>query len=275
MIYVTKANGEKEKFDPRKIKKSVLEAGASVELAREAIKKVEQEKYNNMSTDKILDVTLNSLKKDRGVVARYDLKRAIMQLGPTGFPFERYFALVLKEHGYEVEVGNVLSGENITHEIDIVARRSQYHMIECKYHNNMGIKTRVKVPLYIYARFLDVKKHGFDAPWVATNTKCTADVINYAQGVGMRITTWNYPEEYSLKKLISTKKLYPITVLRCVGRNAKERLFECDIYLIKSLFETDISTLIKKTGFNEKYLHRILNEARHILDGEKKTTVNR
>jgi hypothetical protein len=265
MSYVIKADGEREKFDIKKIEKSVLEAGASAELARETVKKIQKEKYENISTEKILDVTLKSLKKNRGVARRYDLKRAIMQLGPTGFPFEKYFSLVLKEHGYDVWVGTTLNGQYITHEIDVIAKKNKKFMIECKYHNQIGIKTRSKVPLYVYARFLDVKKHGFDHPWVATNTKCTNDVINYAKGVNMRITAWDYPEEHSLKRLITNNKLYPITVLGGISRITKEKLFGKNIFLIKSLVETDFNILIKITGFKDQYLHRIVSEAREIL----------
>jgi len=264
MNYVIKADGEKERFSSNKIKRSILEAGGSRELANEIVEKIKNKKFKKVHTEKLLDFTLKSLKKDVGLVARYDLKRAIMQLGPTGFPFEKFFALILSNYGYDVSVGEILQGKKITHEIDIIAKKQKTFMIECKYHNQVGTKTRVKVPLYVYARFLDLKKN-FNSPWVATNTKCTSDVKNYARGVGMKITSWNFPEGESLKDLIVGKKLYPITVIRGIGGDVKKKLFESDIFLVKTLAESNLDLLRKKTGLPSKVLIKIVDEAKAIM----------
>ena len=264
MSYVIKASGEKERFSPNKIRRSILEAGGSKELANEAIKKVKGKKFKQVHTKKILDLTLKSLKKDVGVVARYDLKRAIMQLGPTGFPFEKFFAIVLRNYGYDADVGKIMQGKNVTHEIDVIAKKQKTFMIECKYHNQLGAKTRVKVPLYVYARFLDLKK-DFDSPWVTTNTKCTSDAKNYARGVGMKITSWNFPNKESLRDLITAKKLYPITVIRCIDNNMKKKLFDSNIFLVKTLVESNINELRKKTRLSPKVLDKIVPEAKAIL----------
>jgi len=264
MVYIIKSDGEKERFSSNKIRESVLRAGGTKELADEVVRNVKRDANQDIGSEELLKIILRHLRKDRGTAARYDLKRAIMQLGPTGFPFENYFALVLKELGYEVSVGNYIQGKNIVHEVDIIAKRKHKHMIECKYHNEMGIKTRVKTPLYVYGRFIDLKSH-FDSPWLATNTKCTEDVIKYAEGVGMRITAWDYPEEYSLKHLISEKKLYPITVLRSISKDAKEKLFHANIFLIKELVEMDNKLIQKRTGFSDRYVSMIDREARAVF----------
>jgi hypothetical protein len=265
MSYVIKADGEKEKFSSSKIKKSILDAGGAKELANETVKKIEREKVDEISTERILDLTLSSLKKNVGVADRYDLKRAIMQLGPTGFPFEKFFAIVLNNYGYDVDVGKVLQGKYVTHEVDIIAKKQKTFMIECKYHNQVGAKTRVKVPLYIYARFLDLK-NKFDSPWVATNTKCTSDVKKYAKGMGMKITSWNYPRGTSLRDLITAKKLYPITVIRGIDKQVKKKLFDSDIFLVKTLAESNIDLLRKKTGLSVNVLGKIVEEAKAIIE---------
>jgi len=264
MSYVIKANGEKERFSSNKIRRSILEAGGSKELANMTVEKIKKKRFDDISTGKILDLTLKSLKSDVGVASRYDLKRAIMQLGPTGFPFEKFFSIVLKNHGYDVKVGQTFQGKNITHEIDIIAKKKKTFMVECKYHNQLGAKTRVKVPLYVYARFLDLKGK-FDSPWVATNTKCTSDVKNYASGVGMKITSWNYPDGTSLRDLISAKKLYPITIIRGVSDDVKNKLFDSNVFLIKTLAESDIDNLRKRTRLSPKILAKIVKEAKAIL----------
>ena len=163
-----------------------------------------------------------------------------------------------------MKVNEHFKGKNIMHEVDIDAKRNHRYMVECKYHNKRGIKTRVKDPLYVYARFLDLEKH-FDSPWLATNTKCTDDALNYARGVGMRITAWDYPKEFSLKELICCKHLYPITVIRGISFNSKETLFKCGIYLIQDLANIAVDKLVFKTGFSETFAKRIVNEAKGIL----------
>ena len=264
MNYVIKASGEKERFSPNKIRRSILEAGGSKELANMTVEKIKKKRVNDISTGKILDLTLKSLKKEAGVASRYDLKRAIMQLGPTGFPFEKFFSVVLKNHGYEVQVGKTFQGKNITHEIDVVAKKKKTFMIECKYHNQPGAKTRVKVPLYVYARFLDLK-NGFNSPWVATNTKCTSDVKNYARGVGMKVTSWNYPDRESLRDLICAKKLYPITIIRGISDDVKKKLFDSNIFLVKTLAESNVDNVRKRTGLSPNVLAKIVSEAKDIM----------
>ena len=266
MSYVIKADGKKEIFSSGKFKRSLLNAGASKAIVDEVVQKINYKRYDEIPTEKILNLTLKSLKKYKGVVARYDLKRAIMQLGPAGYSFEKYFAVVLRGNGYEARDGGLIKGKNITHEVDVIAiKDNKKFMIECKYHNQRGIHTRVKVPLYVYARFLDLRKY-FDYPWIATNTKCTSDVINYARGVNMRITSWDFPDKLSLRYLIEKEKLYPISVLKSVGSKIKDRLFQSDIFLIKDLVENDMERLVHKADLSKSVLKEIVDEAKAVLE---------
>jgi hypothetical protein len=82
-----------------------------------------------------------------------------MELGPSGFPFEKYVAEILKYQGYRVEVGVIVEGFCVKHEVDIIAEKEAKHfMIECKFHNQPGTFCDVKIPLYINSRFLDIEK---------------------------------------------------------------------------------------------------------------------
>ncbi len=267
MTYITKASGKKERFDKKKIFKTVLKAGASEQFAEKIADKVEKKIYEGITTKKILEIGLKLLKDKPEIAARYDLKRAIMSLGPSGFPFEEFFSQILKNYGYETKVGNILNGKNINHEVDIVARKKFVYMIECKYHNALGIYTKSKVALYTYARFLDLKnnlKFKFDSPWLVTNTRCSLDAINYAKSVNMKITSWQYPKNESLQKLIEEKKLYPITMLKSVKGFVKKRLSQSKIVLAKSLIDNDLKELKKKTNLSEDILKKIVEEAHKI-----------
>lgn len=64
-----------------------------------------------------------------------------MELGPSGFPFEKFISEILKFQGFAVQVGVIVEGHCVKHEIDVVAEKGEEHfMIECKFHNTQGIK---------------------------------------------------------------------------------------------------------------------------------------
>jgi len=265
MTYIIKASGQKERFNPKKISQTVIKAGATRDVAQQVSQIVGKKIKPGDKSEKILNLTLKSLHKYPEIAARYDLKRAIMNLGPSGFPFEKYFARVLEEYGYKTEVGRILNGKNITHEVDVVAKRikdKKRYMVECKYHNYLGNYTNVQTVLYVYARFLDLK--GFEFPWVVTNTHCSRDALNYAKGVKMKITSWDYPKGESLQELITKKGLYPITIIREVNQKTKMSLFAAKIMMLKDLIDYDVKRLRKKTGLSEKILKGIIRGAREI-----------
>lgn len=265
---VTKASGFQERFRPRKIYDSIIDAGGSKDIAKEASKMVQKKFHENITTKEILEIILNVLKKEKGVFERYDLKRAIMSLGPSGFPFEQFFSDLLTHYGYKTKVDNFLKGKRIIHEVDIVAENEKLkktYMIECKYHNESGTITKLHPALYTYARFLDLQKK-FDMPWLVTNTKCSRDAVEYSKGVGLKITSWNYPKTKSLKKLIVQKKLYPITILKAVNEKTKEKLFSLKIVLAKKLLDYSISHLSKEMDLDENEIRKILDEVREVCE---------
>jgi len=260
---VIKASGLEEKFNPGKIYRTLLEVGSSGQLARKVISIVKRKYHKDITTQEILEIVLNELKDFPEIRARYDLKRAIMALGPSGFPFEQFFADVLTEYGYKVKVGNFMKGKIITHEVDIIAKKEKSYMIECKYHNQLGTSTTLHPALYTYARFLDLRNKP-DMPWLVTNTKCSQDAKDYARGVGLKITGWNFPKDKSLQKLINLKKLYPITILKTVNDNTKERLFLSKIVLAKNLLNYSVEYLMEKTDLSEREINKIIEEVKII-----------
>jgi hypothetical protein len=262
-MQVIKASGLEEKFSSKKIYRTILEAGGNGKLARKVIDVVTRRYHNNMTTQEILDIILQELKDFPDIRARYDLKRAIMALGPSGFPFEQFFGEVLRNYGYEVKVDNFIKGKIITHEVDIIAKKEKSYMIECKYHNEPGKSTDLHPALYTYARFLDLRDKP-DMPWLVTNTKISDDARNYSRGVGLKLTSWNFPEEQSLQKLIKLKKLYPITILKSISENTKEKLFCARITIAKNLLNYSVEDLMKKTDLNEKDIEKILNEVKIV-----------
>ncbi len=273
---IVKADGNVEPYDEDKINLSLVKAGAPPDLAKEAIKAINKKIKNNMSTTQIYDKTLDQLKKLKPEVAlKYSLKRAIMDMGPEGFVFEKYIAKILREYGFTTEVGQIINGYCVEHEVDVVAKKEGLvHLIECKYHNSPGIKSDVKTALYVNSRFIDIEKarikNGKSSSehtnaMLVTNTKCTSDAIQYACCAGLKIMAWHYPEVKNLEYFIEAKKLYPVSILPTITGKQKEKLFDSNIILVKELENFEIETLVKLLSINYRKAEKILNEVKILL----------
>lgn len=236
-VNVIKATGEVEPFSEEKVISSLVSAGADQALAQEIVSRVKPRLYNNIPTFEIYSTVMEILRKRKKDIAeRYSLKKSIMDLGPTGYPFEKYVAGVLQAMGHKTEVNKIIQGKCVSHEIDIVAQDKEKYMIECKFHSLSGGRTDVKVALYTYARFLDVKEKGkFGLPWLITNTKVTQEVKTYAICVGMKVTAWDYPEEESLNEMIDNSGLYPVTAMTSLSEKKKKEFLDQGIVFCRDL----------------------------------------
>lgn len=272
---ITKATGEKELFDPDKIRQSLESVGASPTIIKKAISGVEQIKKPKVRSDEVFKCSLNYLHKENpAIAAKYSLKRAIMDLGPAGFIFERYVARILEAYGYKTENGVIAQGKCVSQEIDISARKGKTHfLIECKYHNHRGNKSDLKVVMYTQARFEDVragaemrkgKTDTFHQPWLVTNTNVTHEGLRYAKCVGMKVLAWKYPHRGNLAELIDKKKLYPVTILPSVNKNLLKRLVDSNILLAEDLLPYSAADISQRFGFKKNIAMKIYNEVRSI-----------
>jgi len=247
-VEVKKASGKTEAFDKEKLKRSLMRSGASEEDASRVMEHVLSELEPLAKTQKIYRLAKKHLKRyNHASGLRYSLKKAVMRLGPTGYPFEKYFGEVLKNHGYDVEVDVVLEGACVKHEVDVFAfRDSEVTVSECKYHNSQGKATDVKTALYVKSRFDDLrstmKKKYPDRKFsgcLVTNTRCTSDAIDYARCTGFRIISWGYPSDSSLQRMIEDRRLYPVTIVSGLPSASITRLFEQGIILLKELVDLE------------------------------------
>lgn len=278
VIYVTKASGLKEPFDAEKLKRTVLHAGATPELTDRVVRDVSRRVYDGINTHKILKMALTLMHKEMPhVAAKYDLKGAIMRLGPAGFLFEELFAEILRRYGYKTERDQMIQGACVDHEIDITAERFSPELeravIENKYHNQPGIYTGLKEVLYTWARFLDLqdgfrlgKCKKFNSIWLVTNTKFSDRCVQYAGCKRMVLVGWNFPRERSLKHMLEEKNLYPITILRKLDRYAEQKLAAAGFMLAEDLVERPLSELKRRTAIPSKKLEILVEEARKILE---------
>ncbi len=274
---VKKTTGEKEAFAEDKLYSSIISAGVEHSLAQEVLRMVTKDKNQLKTTDSIHAATEQALLKKEAVhlAAKYNLKRAIVDLGPSGYPFEQYIARVFQAYGYKTETNQMLKGRCVTHEIDIVARRGRNHfMIECKHHHFSGAKTKLQVALYTYARFNDLlevwsreegTKIEHHRAWLVTNTRATKDAIAYSNCVGMKVLAWHYPKNKGLNRYVEYKGLYPITVLPQLGKRAKQAFLKNNIILITDMQNYNIAELVKLTRLNKKQVQFLHHAATKLL----------
>lgn len=271
--YITKASGERELFNIKKFRQSLKRAGAS----NEEIKKLAQNIIKEPKLKTTYDVyhyAFNKLKKENpAIAARYNLKQALYQLGPIGYPFEQFVTELFKAQGFKTQTNALVDGACVLHEVDVVLEEEKYtHMVECKFHNRHGIKSDVKDTLYIKARFDDInkawKRHKKTPPlrhaWVVTNTKFTSQATTYGQCVKLRLLSWNYPKNNSLAQQIDRLHIHPITSLTSLNDKEKKFLMQNGLVLCQQAHTKQ--RLFKQLNFSAAKIKKILSEVEGICN---------
>jgi hypothetical protein len=266
---VTKASGDQEHFSEQKLKSSLQKAGASEASISYIINDIKEWLYDGVSTHKIYARAFKLLRQKKGsLAARYKLKKAIMELGPTGFPFEHFIGELMKAKGYEVKTGQLLQGICVQHEVDVVATDANTQcLMECKYHNSPDKISNVQVPLYIRSRMNDIierrkndrelKALNFEG-WVVTNTRFSDDAIAYGTCSGLKMLSWDFPKKNGLKEQIEKHHLFPLTSLTRLTRKHKQVLMEAGIVLCRQILEKRHE--IDKLGLSKTQRKRLMEE---------------
>lgn len=273
VISVKKFDGEIEEFKVGKLKDSLRRSKASEFEIAEIVENIIPTLYDGMSSKEIYKKAYALLKKyNRTSASKYSLKRAILDLGPTGYPFERLISALLRNKGYKTKVGVILQGECVTHEVDVLAEKDgNTYAVECKFHSDPKAVSNVKVPLYINSRFLDIQKHWnknlektslLKQGWLVTNTRFSSDAISYGNCVGLHLLSWDYPENNGIKHNVDQFALYPITTLTTLTKHEKDLLIANDIILTEELFKT--SNALDKIGVSPLRKERVLTEIKNL-----------
>lgn len=268
-IFVVKADGTKELFDIGKLEFSLKRAGATSKAINEILQHINEHLEDGITTREIYKHAFELLQnKDQPIALKYSLKRAIMDLGPSGFPFEDFVAEIFRQKGFTTETGKIVRGFCVEHEIDVVAwNEEKLIMVEAKFHNQLGIKSDLKIALYVKARFDDLRQMTFkygrerklDEGWLVTNTKFTTTAIEYGscQG-GLKMIGWNYPPIGNLHDMILEAKLHPLTCLTSLNGREKKALLEQGIVLCKTLSEN--KKLLEAIGVTDVKAKKVLEE---------------
>jgi hypothetical protein len=272
-IIIKKANGEREGFNPEKLKDSLRLAGASEEEIDKVLYKVEKILYHDITTKKIYREAFNELKDiKKSVAISYSLNEAVMELGPTGFPFEKFIGKIFSKLGYKTEVGIMMAGACIEHEVDLLVKHDSHIFIaETKFHNEHGIKSNLQTSLYVKARFDDLWESPFlskenkpHSVWLITNTKFTNSALTYGECAGITMISWNHPKNGNLQNLIEKSRLHPVTAISSLSKSEKSKLLQNDIVLCRDLIENFEN--LASFGVHSNKHQQILDEATLITN---------
>lgn len=251
MMYVIKANGEKEQFDKEKIKATCTRIGLENKDCLNIADNVEKNIKNGISTHDVYKITLEEIKKiDDAHAAVFGLRDSIAEIDSVSF--EIYVKKVLEANGYECKWNTLIKGKCVEHQIDIIANKEKLYMVECKWHFNPHRLCGLGIPLQINSRLEDVvdgfsskiNDYDFDFAWIITNTKFSEHSRMYSSCKKIRLTGWR-SGDLSLEKLAQSAKVYPVSMIYKDKKVLNEFLSK-GIVTIQDLLATKVSDEIKK-----------------------------
>ncbi|MFH0832509.1 MAG: restriction endonuclease [Candidatus Aenigmatarchaeota archaeon] len=261
-MYVIKADGTKEKFQEEKIINTCLRAGVDRDVADEIVEVIKRAVKNLATTHEIYKLILDELekRKDKSALS-FPLREAISNMNPE--KFEIYVKKVLEQHGYDCDWNEIVEGECIEHQVDIIAKRDRLFLVECKHHVNHHRFCGLGIVLQVQARFEDIidnpkASYKFDQAWVITNTKFSDHAKIYASKKNIRLSGWRYQNEHALEEMIQSKKIYPITILKTDDKT-KRILMQNNILTIQDVIST------KKKIINESMMKKLIEQARLLI----------
>jgi hypothetical protein len=290
-MQIRKANGTIEEFDEKKLIRAISQTGAKVDVAYDICQYVKEkchESYKNepIRTDYIYRLAFKHLKNvSKASALKFSLKRSMLEIGPSGFPFEKFLAEIWRREGYSAITGQMVYGGCVSHEVDVVAwKENELVMVEAKFHSDAGSRTDLKNALYVKARYDDIDQNEFTISsfegkatqglpekmakkltegWLITNTYFSDTAITYANCNNLKLMGFDYPEGRSLQDKIIEYSLYPITCLTTINHEEKNKLIARDIILCQTLHNQ--SHVLKEIGIDKDRMYLILEEVSTLL----------
>jgi len=278
LITITKSDGTKQLFEEEKLVNSLRRIGSSAEAIEDVVDQVEKEMKEGMSTTDIYNRAFFLLRKhSTHAAAKYSIRRAMMELGPDGFPFEKFIARLFQTWGYQTLTDQIMLGRCVDHEIDVLAwKGEELAMVEAKYHNEYGLKSDLKVVLYVKARYDDLMdtvfendglKRKLSGRYLVTNTKFTDKAVRYAECNGLKLIGWNYPAKGNLHDLIFENSLQPIACITSLTRDQKKDLVGRGLLLCTDIIGKP--SVLHDIGVKPEETEKILTEAQMVIEEGK------
>lgn len=308
-MQIKKADGTIEAFEEKKLVQALTKAGAKYLVAKEisdyVLDKCQQSGHGEVvKSEYVYHLAFKQLKNiSRKSALRFSLKKAMLELGPSGFPFEEFVAEMWRAQGYTAITGQMVFGTCVAHEVDVIAwKKDELVMIEAKYHSDSGSRTDLKTVLYVKARYDDIQKQIFSTKsfdtktivakslidmhvfeksaqnvpedklnmsitltegWLITNTHFSETAITYATCNNLKIMSYDYPDGRSLQDIVMEHRLFPITSLTTLTVSEKKDLIAKNIVLCKTLHER--SSEMEEWGFSKDKIFAVLEEVATLL----------
>ena len=272
---VKRQTGESTVFDIEKLRTSLQKSGASEIEIGQVLERMKPHMHNDITSKSIYKLAFKYLKQISGTfAARYSLKRALRDLGPAGFYFERWVAKFLESYGYETCVNQIIKGNAVSHEADVIAKKGNDLLwIECKFRNSLESKVAVTTPMYLLSRIKDIStkeyelfgsKDLFNQCWLITNAYLTSDAIAFGEFYGVNMLSWDYPAKKSIKTLVDQKALYPVTCMTSISKREKNYLLEENCILVKDIYDNP-QILRNNPIINRRNVNKILKEVKELI----------
>jgi|SRR5690606_11227169 len=272
---VKKYSGEIVEFDVNRLRDSLAKSGASTNVVNEVLASIKPLLFEGMSTRSIYQLAFRLLKKESdSFAARYSLKKALRDLGPAGYYFEKWVARLFEYAGFRTLTGQLLTGNAVNHEIDVIAQDdTQMLLIECKFRNTVDARISVTTPMYFLSRVKDLQNleftffgraRRFTAGWLVTNAYMTTDSIKFAAHYHLNLLAWDYPAESSIKRRVDHAGLYPVTCLTTVTKAEKDKLLTQGCLLVKDIL--DDRTYLQSLNLTARKEKRIIQEAIELVN---------
>lgn len=275
MIRVKKYSGELVPYDPDKFKHSLLKSGASRRAVEMIASSIAEVLYDGIHTKELYRLAHSQLKRQSSsFAARYSLKRALRDLGPTGYHFEKWTARIFEHMGYRTKTSQMLQGRAVTHEIDVLAwKEDALSIMECKFKNTTESRISVTTPMYYLSRIKDLEGLSFEAfdafspvknGWLVTNAYLTSDSIRFVEHYGIHVLSWEYPEGNNIKNWVDHAGLYPLTCLTTLTKAQKKLLLEADCILVKDIVADE--SLLDPLNLTQNKKRKLVEEATALVD---------
>ncbi len=271
---VKKYSGELVPFNPNSLRHSLSRSGATTEQVDRVYDDIQSHLYDGISTRELYELAFDCLKIHRGAyAARYSLKKALRELGPEGFYFERWIAKLFADDGYETITSQLVKGHAVTHEIDVVASKGRELLaIECKFRNDVDAKISVTTPMYFMSRVTDIRNlpfsffgrsQEFTTGWLVTNAYLTADAKSFGAYYNLNLLSWDYPSTGSIKVRVDDNGLYPVTCLTTLQNEEKARLLKNECILVRDLL--DMPKFLQHLNIDDAKQKQIIQEAEELI----------
>lgn len=274
-VFVTKADGSRQLFDGKKVIRTCLRMGASEDIAYAVAKNVERRLYDGIPTKQILQMIFRYMRKYKpGVGHLFDLRKGLSLMSSKP-EFELFVQILLANYGFEVSPNRILRGKCVGHEIDAIAKKNGItYFVEAKHHSSYHALTGLDESRIARAVLEDVTE-GYalgdtdlkiDHAMIVTNTRYSDHAIKYGKCRDILQIGWSSPENLSLQKIIEEKKVYPLSCLRGLKYDARLKLVNSGIILIRQLLNEDPLVIERKTGLPRDFIRDLIEKAKSIAN---------